>query len=668
MNKKITLILMLITLVIWSSSSVYASHPMVAPIPASNITAPTPPSSLLEGASCRLQNDQGTYYYIWGNLVGDGYANYFDPAVCGTPTYPFGIDSVEFVLTDYTPSGGSPPTWPLDVRVSIFTTGTDLCQGPQQLLCSEVFTIQQSEAGTSPITKALNQTCCVEGPFFVSLSLENGTDFQPNASQTFSNHADSCKAWAYWAGVWYNWSEVAVAFGGTWVGYPCLRVVGKTEHTACLPPWYNHKMHFPQLPDLIGWDVNATMPKILADDWQCSQTGWVTGIHFWGSWKDLDQDPTTDDFYTPMPYFLLSIHENIPADADTPWSRPGRQIWSWEGEIPGMPSEPPTMESWFDPNTGAWNCNDHIPYWQYDFDVANANPPADSFFQYKDQIYWLNISAMQIPEPYKWGWKNTTDHFMDDAVYTDNEPAGPWYPIVEPPRCNWFDVYFDGLGNAQDYGSTNYFGQGWYRYEYWTNMWFYDNPFTFERPKHIQLNFYIEPVGPQPTYQFAINWSTPEWDTLGMGRPPKPGEDEMLYIGRQVFEVIPGPNLIDFSLPYNPEWVSVDFVATDVMISGWMYHECVGTSLDLSFVITGHEGEPPLVCGDANNSGTVDVGDIVHLINYLYRGGAAPVPILCVGDANHDGTVDVGDIVHLINYLFRGGPAPDPNCCNPPWK
>ncbi|MGB3094059.1 MAG: hypothetical protein WBC42_12680, partial [Candidatus Zixiibacteriota bacterium] len=24
------------------------------------------------------------------------------------------------------------------------------------------------------------------------------------------------------------------------------------------PPWPNHKMHFPQLPDLIGWDVLST--------------------------------------------------------------------------------------------------------------------------------------------------------------------------------------------------------------------------------------------------------------------------------------------------------------------------------------------------------------------------------------------------------------------------
>jgi hypothetical protein len=350
--------------------------------------------------------------------------------------------------------------------------------------------------------------------------------------------------------------------------------------------WPNHKMHFPQLPDLEGWDVLATFPKTLADDWQCSATGPVTDIHFWGSWKDIDGDPTTDDYYTPMPLFQLSIHRNIPADADTPWSRPGEQVWGWEGEIPGTPFEPPAMEHWFNPNTGEYFCNDHVPYWRYDL----VDIPAP-FIQKKDSIYWLNVSAVGIPLPYQWGWKSSRDHFMDDAVYTDNAPAGPWQPMVEPPRCNWFNVYFDSQGFPTDSGSTNYYGQGWYGYEYWWNMWFYDNPFV-SNPKHIWLQFNINPIGPAPSALFAINWSTPAWDELGMGRPPLPGDDEMLYIGRQEFPVLIGPNTIDFSLPYNPEWVSIDFVATNVVINGWIWHECIGTSLDLAFVITGKEVPP----------------------------------------------------------------------------
>ncbi len=63
------------------------------------------------------------------------------------------------------------------------------------------------------------------------------------------------------------------------------------------------------------------------------------------------------------------------------------------------------------------------------------------------------------------------------------------------------------------------------------------------------------------------------------------------------------------------------------------------------------------LCGDANYDDIVDVGDVVYLVNYLYRGGPPPVP-LEAGDANNDLVVDVGDVVYIINYLYRGGSTP----------
>jgi hypothetical protein len=65
----------------------------------------------------------------------------------------------------------------------------------------------------------------------------------------------------------------------------------------------------------------------------------------------------------------------------------------------------------------------------------------------------------------------------------------------------------------------------------------------------------------------------------------------------------------------------------------------------------------PEICGDANGDGVVSSADVVYLINYLFIGGPAPVP-LEAGDANLDGFVSSADVVYLINYLFIGGPAP----------
>ncbi|HEX7401110.1 MAG TPA: dockerin type I repeat-containing protein [candidate division Zixibacteria bacterium] len=61
--------------------------------------------------------------------------------------------------------------------------------------------------------------------------------------------------------------------------------------------------------------------------------------------------------------------------------------------------------------------------------------------------------------------------------------------------------------------------------------------------------------------------------------------------------------------------------------------------------------------GDANADAVIDVGDVVYLINYLFKSGPVPSP-LEAGDVNCDGNVDVGDVVYLINYLFKGGPPP----------
>ncbi|RME30057.1 MAG: hypothetical protein D6800_02190, partial [Candidatus Zixiibacteriota bacterium] len=67
-----------------------------------------------------------------------------------------------------------------------------------------------------------------------------------------------------------------------------------------------YKMHYPQLPDESGWDVNATKPLVLADDWMCTESGYVKDIHFWGSWLG-GVEGVIDSF-------ALSIHADIPAD------------------------------------------------------------------------------------------------------------------------------------------------------------------------------------------------------------------------------------------------------------------------------------------------------------------------------------------------------------------
>ena len=66
---------------------------------------------------------------------------------------------------------------------------------------------------------------------------------------------------------------------------------------------------------------------------------------------------------------------------------------------------------------------------------------------------------------------------------------------------------------------------------------------------------------------------------------------------------------------------------------------------------------PQFIYGDANGDGKVTVSDAIYLINYLFKGGPAPDPLLA-GDADCNGDVNVSDVIYLINYLFKGGPPP----------
>ena len=61
--------------------------------------------------------------------------------------------------------------------------------------------------------------------------------------------------------------------------------------------------------------------------------------------------------------------------------------------------------------------------------------------------------------------------------------------------------------------------------------------------------------------------------------------------------------------------------------------------------------------GDVNGDGIINIGDVVCLVSYLYKGGPAPDPEW-VGDANSDGIVNIGDVVYLVSYLYKGGPPP----------
>lgn len=63
--------------------------------------------------------------------------------------------------------------------------------------------------------------------------------------------------------------------------------------------------------------------------------------------------------------------------------------------------------------------------------------------------------------------------------------------------------------------------------------------------------------------------------------------------------------------------------------------------------------------GDVNDEGSIDLSDLLWLVNYSFLGGPAPS---CLATANVNGSLDcevnLSDLLWLVNYSFLGGPAP----------
>jgi glucose/arabinose dehydrogenase len=72
-----------------------------------------------------------------------------------------------------------------------------------------------------------------------------------------------------------------------------------------------------------------------------------------------------------------------------------------------------------------------------------------------------------------------------------------------------------------------------------------------------------------------------------------------------------------------------------------------------------HFGE---AAGDVNLSGEVTSADIIYLVNYVFKGGAAPLPVTSNGDVDCSGTITSADIIYLVSYVFKGGAPPCEGC------
>ena len=89
-----------------------------------------------------------------------------------------------------------------------------------------------------------------------------------------------------------------------------------------------------------------------------------------------------------------------------------------------------------------------------------------------------------------------------------------------------------------------------------------------------------------------------------------------------------------------------------LMVGKENYSTQIITGVSVGFCCIGITGNI-----DADPTETIDIGDLVYLVDYQFRSGDAPV---CMEEAELDGDkiVDISDLVYMVDFQFRNGPAP----------
>jgi hypothetical protein len=234
-----------------------------------------------------------------------------------------------------------------------------------------------------------------------------------------------------------------------------------------------------------------------------------------------------------------------------------------------------------------------------------------------------------------------TDYDYATVKYYPNGDTA-WVRRYNGPG-NWYDMAYaivvDGSGNAyvtgisgngldDDYATIKYYPNGdtaWVRrYNGPGNGFDYANAIALDDSGNV--------------YVTGVSWGNGTWDDYATIKYYPNGDSAWVrrYNGPD--------NLDDYS-----QDIAIDG-SGNIFVTGY---DC-GRMTDYDYATIKYV---QFLRGDANGDGGVDVGDVVLLINYLFKNG--PDPLLS-GYANCDGIIDVGDIVYLINYLFKGGPQP--NC------
>jgi hypothetical protein len=378
--------------------------------------------------------------------------------------------------------------------------------------------------------------------------------------------------------------------------------------------------------------------------------------------------------YAPLPFNLIS-----PVNGDTVWSTQPLLIW----------------EKTEDVDSGDVVTYDlHYSYFSFGKELVQ-----DSVMDLSDTTYLL--SSLNDNQPYFWKIKAKDSYQL--SRWSDEEYSFRTYE-PEPPQSfsltypvNRDTVWENGCEfiwqKSQDPDPGDVIA---YVLFYSTDSLFTQKDSTPELPDTIHTEEglsddqdYFWKVKAQDQFDLSV-WSTEVfWLHTYYPEPPLtfsllfPSDSAVIYnldtltlVWESAQDPDPGDEVVGYTLEYGTsaifdpdssvsiEGIPENSCTLDGLLTGEPYQRYYWRvkAFDGSGLFT-HSQETfnfdlfAYLAGDASGDMVVDVDDAVFLINYLYKAGNAPSPLMA-GDANGDGEVETSDVVYLINYLYKEGPDP----------
>jgi len=202
-----------------------------------------------------------------------------------------------------------------------------------------------------------------------------------------------------------------------------------------------------QKPDegIYGYDFSSEtlVPSAVADDFLCDDPLPVTYLHWWGSYwcqaplLDKNSDTYTDPSFaaglnqppvmpTVVTAFSITFYADVSAGVDPtmPHSHPGTLLLSQDISIAQVATNLHAIVD-RDENGDTGDIGDET-IWQY-----NVELPVP-FDQTPGTTYWVSIVAKNDsgnPTNIQWGWHESYEHELDNAVQHGPAAWGPEYNV-----------------------------------------------------------------------------------------------------------------------------------------------------------------------------------------------------------------------------------------------